>query len=357
MKNMRKWLALALVVVMVLSLAACGKKAEAPAEAPAAEAPAVDDTVYELNFYHIFAGVGHEQEWILKAVEEVSAQTNGKVVINVVADGTMGGEDELIPQVMSGDLDMSLSGPSVWGTNAGVEDLNWSELPYVVTNYSEMNALGEILPELTNKQLEAIGADIYCLGAMSQGIRCLCTIEKAKVETMADAKGLKIRVPSSNVYESTVAAWGCSPTAMSSSQVITSLANGTIDGFESDPGSITARGQQESFKWYHETYHIASLNLLMINKSNLEALPAEYQEVLVSVFKQACIDQCYDRVGVNEAEVDVMKAAGVEVVSYDEATLQEFIDACLVFTNQEIERTGVREVVDEALAYVAENAK
>ena len=358
MKNMRKWLALALVVVMVLSLAACGKKTEAPAaDAPAAEAPAVDDTVYELNFYHIFAGVGHEQEWILKAVEEVKAQTNGKVVINVVADGTMGGEDELIPQVMSGDLDMSLSGPSVWGTNAGVEDLNWSELPYVVTNYSEMNALGEILPDLTNKQLEAIGADIYCLGAMSQGIRCLCTIEKAKVETMADAQGLKIRVPSSNVYESTVAAWGCSPTAMSSSQVITSLANGTIDGFESDPGSITARGQQESFKWYHETYHIASLNLLMINKSNLEALPAEYQQIIKDVFKKACVDQCYDRVGVNEAEVDVMKAAGVEVVSYDEATLQEFIDACLVFTNQEIERTGVREVVDEALAYVAENAK
>ena len=356
---MKKLISLLLVLCMVFALCACGAKEEAPAAAPAAdaEAPAVDDTVYTLNFYHIFAGVGHEQEWIMKAVEEVAAQTNGKLVINVVADGTMGGEDELIPQVMSGSLDMSLSGPSVWGTNAGVETLNWSELPYVVTNYSEMNALGEVLPDLTNKQLEEIGADLYCLGAMSQGIRCLCTIEKAKVETMADAKGLKIRVPSSEVYMSTVESWGCSATPMSSSQVITSLANGTIDGFESDPGSITARGQQESFKWYQETYHIASLNLLMINKSNLEKLPAEYQEILINVFKQACVDQCYDRVGVNEAEVEVMKAAGVEVISYEGETYQEFIDAAKVFTDKEIERIGVRSVVDEAMAYVAANAK
>ena len=90
-------------------------------------------------------------------------------------------------------------------------------------------------------------------GAMSQGIRCLLTTEGHKVETMADCDGLRIRVPSSDVYQETVAAWGCSPTAMSSSQVITSLANGTIEGFESDPASITARGQQESFKYYIET--------------------------------------------------------------------------------------------------------
>ena len=69
----------------------------------------------------------------------------------------MGGEDETIPQVMAGSLDMSLSGPSVWGTNAGITALDWSEYPYVVTNYSEMNALGEILPDITNKQLEALG--------------------------------------------------------------------------------------------------------------------------------------------------------------------------------------------------------
>jgi len=351
MKKMKKWLAVVLALVMCLSLVACGGGSKDAAGSDDA------DQVYELNFYHIFAGVGHEQEWIDKAIAEIEAQSDGRLVINCIADGTMGGEDELIPQVFAGTLDMSLSGPSVWGTNGGIDEIGWSELPYVVTNYSEMNALGEILPELTNKQLEAKGVNLYCLGAMSQGIRCLCTIEGKDVQTMADAKGLKIRVPSSEVYESTVAAWGCSPTAMSSSQVITSLANGTIDGFESDPASITARGQQESFKYYHETYHIASLNLLMINKANLEALPEDLQTILKDVFKEKCVEQCYDRVGANEAEVDVMKAAGVEVISYDEATLQEFIDAASAYQKQWVADYGVESIVAEAQDYVAANAK
>ena len=355
---MKKILALVLALCMVFALCACGdsgKEDPKPSEAP--DAPEVDDTVYELNFYHIFAGVGHEQEWIDKAIAEIEKQSDGHIKINCVADGTMGGEDELIPQVFSGNLDMSLSGPSVWGTNGGIDEIGWSELPYVVTNYSEMNALGEILPDLTNKQLEAKGVDLYCLGAMSQGIRCLLTIESKPVATMSDCKGLKIRVPSSDVYMSTVEAMGCSPTPMSSSQVITSLANGTIDGFESDPASITARGQQESFKYYIETNHIASLNLLMINKTNLEKLPAEYQTIIKDVFKDYCVQQCYDRVGANEEELEVIKAAGVEVVPLTGDTFQEFVDAGSVYQQKWVKDYGVEDIVAEAQAYVAANAK
>ena len=362
MKKMKRILCLALALVMAFALAACGgstggSTGDSTQTADTGSAANADDTVYTLKFYHIFAGVGHEQEWITKAIEEVEKQTDGHLKIECVPDGTMGGEDELIPQVFAGTLDMSLSGPSVWGTVGGIDEIGWSELPYVVTNYSEMNALGEILPELTNKQLEEKGIDLYCLGAMSQGIRCLLTIDGHRVDTMADCKGLRIRVPSSDVYQETVAAWGCSPTAMSSSQVITALANGTIEGFESDPASITARGQQESFKYYIETYHIASLNLLMINKTNLEKLPAEYQEVLKNVFKEKCIEQCVDRVDANAAEVEVIKEAGVEVITPTAEALQEFIDADKAFQQKKIAEWGVEDIVNEALEYVAANAK
>lgn len=120
MQKMKKMLCLALALVMALAMAACGSSDKPAAEAPAADAaaPAADDTVYTLNFYHIFAGVGHEQQWIQKAIEEVEAQSDGHIRINCVPDGTMGGEDELIPQVFAGTLDMSLSGPSVWALSA-----------------------------------------------------------------------------------------------------------------------------------------------------------------------------------------------------------------------------------------------
>ncbi len=367
---MKKLIALLLALTMVFALAACGGSSSAPAAAPAAEkpaevapaeaAPAADDTVYELNFYHIFAAEeagGHESLWINKAVAEVEEKSGGRLKIKVEPGGTMGSEEELIPQVFSGDLDMSLSGPSVWGTVGGIDAIGWSELPYVVDNYPQMNALGEILPDLTNKQLEEAGIPLYCLGAMSQGIRCLCTIESKPVKTVDDCKGLKIRVPQSDVYVATVEGWGCSGQTMSSSQVITGLTNGTIDGLESDPASILARGQQEAFHWYIETYHIASLNLLMINKANLEALPADLQEILISVFKEKCVEQCYDREIVNNNLLNDIKAAGVEVVSLDDAVFAGFKEADTPFRDQKIAEWGDEAIFAEALAYVAANTK
>ena len=78
---MKKILALLLALTMVFALAACGQQAapapaEKPAEAPAdkpAEAP-VDDTVYTLNFYHIFAAEesgGHESSTVVPAARWV----------------------------------------------------------------------------------------------------------------------------------------------------------------------------------------------------------------------------------------------------------------------------------------------
>ena len=305
---MKKVLAFALVLVLVVALAA-----------PACAISDKDD-VYTLTFYHIFADEasgGHESLWINKAIAEVEEKSGGRLKIDCVPAGVMGSEEELIPQVFAGTVDMSLSGPSVWGTVGSIDAIGWSELPYVVDNYPQMNALGEVLADLTNKQLEEAGIGLYCLGAMSQGIRCLCTAEKFPVKTVDDCKGLRIRVPQSEVYMSTVEGWGCAPTAMSSSQVITGLANGTIEGFESDPASILARGQQEGFHWYTETYHIASLNLLL----------------------------------------DDIKAAGVEVITPTPEAFEGFKSADATYRDAKIAEWGDEAIFAEALDYVANNTK
>ena len=144
---MKKLIALLLALTMVFALAACGSKpaAQAPAAAPAADKPAdaapaaepVDDTVYTLKFYHIFADEasgGHESLWINKAIAEVEEKSGGRLKIDCVPAGVMGSEEELIPQVFAGTVDMSLSGPSVWGTVGSIDAIGWSELPYVVDN-------------------------------------------------------------------------------------------------------------------------------------------------------------------------------------------------------------------------------
>ena len=364
---MKKILALALALCMVFALCACGQQAApaaapaapaaAPAEAPAAEAAPADDTVYELNIYHTFSATGHEEMWFQKAAEEIAKQTNGKVVVKTAPDGVMGGEDEVNPQVYAGVLDMSLSGPSVWGGNCGVDAIGWSELPYVVDNYDEMTALSKVLPDLVNQQLEAAGesGNLVCIGAMSQGIRCLLTDKDHPVHTMADCEGVKVRVPSGDVYMNTMNSFGCSAQYMSSKEVITSLNNGVINGFESDPTSIISRGQEVAFKYYITTNHIASLNLLMISGARLAALPAEYQEIVKNVFIDFCAQEVEDRVAYEEADMQKCIDAGVELIELDDAAFAEFKEAGTAYQQEWLKQYGCEEIVAQARELIAAN--
>ena len=52
-----------------------------------------------------------------------------------------------------------------------------------------------------------------------------------------------------------------------------------------------------------------------------------------------------------------IKAAGVEVVTPTAEALQEFIDADKAFQQKKIAEWGVEDIVNEALEYVAANAK
>ena len=364
---MKKFLALALALCMIFALCACGKTAApatteaapaeaAPAEAaPAEAAPAADDTVYELNIYHTFSATGHEEMWFQKAAEEIAKQTDGHVIINTAPDGVMGGEDEVNPQVYQGVLDMSLSGPSVWGGNCGVDAIGWSELPYVVDNYDEMTALSKVLPDLVNAQLEAAGesGNLVCIGAMSQGIRCLLTSDGHPVYKMSDCNGLKVRVPSGDVYMNTMNSFGLSAQYMSSKEVITALQNGTIEGFESDPTSIISRGQQVAFKYYITTNHIASLNLLMISGARLATLPAEYQEIVKNVFIDYCAQEVEDRVSYEETDLQTCVDAGIEVIELTPEAFAEFKEAGTAYQQQWLKEYGCEEIVAQAKDLIA----
>ncbi len=362
MQKMKKMLCLVLALVMVFAVAACGTSTDTTAATTdtaaadtAADTAAADDTVYELNIYHTFSATGHEEMWFQKAAEEIKAQTDGHVIITTAPDGVMGGEDEVNPQVYAGALDMSLSGPSVWGGNCGVEAIGWSELPYIVDNYDEMTALSKVLPDLINQQLEESGESdkLVCIGAMSQGIRCLCTDADHPVYTMADCDGLKVRVPSGDVYMNTMASFGCSAQYMSSKEVITSLNNGVINGFESDPTSIISRGQEVAFHYYITTNHIASLNLLMISASRLAALPEEYQEIVKNVFIDYCAQEVEDRVSYEENDLQACKDAGIEVIELSDEAFAEFKEAGTKYQQEWLAQYGCEEIVAQAKELIA----
>ena len=194
--------------------------------------------------------VGHAQSVesprhrsLLYFKEAVEKKNGGKVIVEIYADGELGDETEMTQKVEDGELEAVRGGDLEY-----VPKTTMLGLPMIADNIEQARKLcySSFVAEMFSSAETDHNMKVLAVGDDS-GFRQI-TNNVHPITKPADMKGLRIRVPQSEVYMSTVEGWGCAPTAMSSSQVITGLANGTIEGFESDPASITARGQQEGFQ-------------------------------------------------------------------------------------------------------------
>ena len=353
----KKLMAMLLVAAMALSLVACGSKEEAPADAPAAEGEAAEESTepIELIFAHIFTSTGNETTWLEWASDEIEARTNGGLIINVFGDSQLGNESELTPQVISGDIAFSLSEGSVWGDALGMPELGIFGLPYICSTYEEMEKVGvEILPGVLNTMLEAKDANLVCLGAFSQGMRCVMTTEVA-VRQASDLQGIKCRVPESSLYVDTMTALGTIPTPIPSSELYSALSSGIVAGYENDPATAVNRNLHEVLNYYSKTNHFAALNTMMIAKNVYESLPAEYQTILTEVMAEACKNQIQERAAQSDEFLKIMEEEGnMEIIDLDESVIEDLKALVAPMKEEFVKENGIEDIYNDLLAQLAE---
>jgi len=94
----KKIISIMLVLMLVLSLSACGKKAEAPA-GQSAEKP---QQVYVLKHAHVLSPQEPFHAGFLKWAEAVKKRTNGGLIIEVYPGSQLGVEEDLLEQAKQG---------------------------------------------------------------------------------------------------------------------------------------------------------------------------------------------------------------------------------------------------------------
>ena len=124
---MKKFLAMLLALMMVLSLCACGSKpaAEAPAaEAPAADAPAAeadpaDDFYLDIKFSNVF----QPTEWNYKASEKlaemITERTEGHITVTYYGQNELDCYGDSVTRAVNGENWMGLEEPSLFADYAG----------------------------------------------------------------------------------------------------------------------------------------------------------------------------------------------------------------------------------------------
>jgi tripartite ATP-independent transporter DctP family solute receptor len=251
----------------------------------------------------------------------LSASTKGKLGIKVYANGSLGTEKDTIEQLRIGALDMTRI--NVAPLNSVVPETVVIALPFLFRDTAHMRKVldgpigDEILAAMESQGL--VGLAFY-----DSGSRSFYTVKKP-IRTLADMKGMKIRVQQSDLFVAMIQALGANPTPMPYGEVYTALKTGIVDAAENNWPSYESSRHFEAAKYYNLSEHSLVPEMLVFSKKVWDTLSKDEQAALRKAAKDSVP---YMRKLWDEREVKsrkLVEAAGIQTVAL--ANKKEFVDA------------------------------
>ncbi|MFC5499335.1 TRAP transporter substrate-binding protein [Caenimonas terrae] len=206
---------------------------------------------------------------------ELSKATGGKDTIKVFGDSSLGSEKDTVEQVKIGALDMvRVSSASFHGI---VPESLIPSLPFLFRDIEHFRKT--MYGPQGDKILAAFDkAGFVGLAFYESGARSMYA--KKPIKTLADIKGLKVRVQPSDLMVSLVSALGASPTPMPYAEVYTGLKTGLIDAAENNYPSFDESKHYEAAPVYSETMHVMTPEVLVFSKKVWDTLTKQEQAAI-----------------------------------------------------------------------------
>jgi len=245
--------------------------------------------------------------------ELLDKRSNGKYKIKVFNKGALGTEKETIDQVKIGALD--LTRVNISPMNSLCAKTMVPTLPFLFDSIAHMRkTLDGPVGEEILKDCEAqgfIGLAFYDSGARS-------IYAKKPVKTVADTKGMKIRVQQSDLWVALVGAMGGNATPMPFGEVFTALKTGVIDAAENNIPSYESTKHYEAVKFYSRTEHSMAPEMLLMSKAVFDKLPKADQDMIRAAAKES--------VAFQRKKWDEQEAKSLEIVTKGGATIVSDVD-------------------------------
>lgn len=249
--------------------------------------------------------------------EELNRLSGGKHKIKVFNKKALGEEKETIDQVKIGALD--LTRVNVAPMNSVCPQTMVPTMPFLFRSVEHMRSSldGPVGDEILKSCESAgfVGLAFYDSGARS-------IYAKKPIKTVADVKGMKIRVQQSDLWVSLISAMGANATPMPYGEVYTGLKTGLIDAAENNIPSFDTARHAEAVKFYSKTEHSMAPEILLMSKIVFDKLPKAEQDMVRAAAKASVK---FQRQKWDEQEAKSLanvKAAGAQIVEVDKKSFQ-----------------------------------
>jgi len=295
----------------------------------------------ELKLAHFSSTKYHlHNQMFLPLAEKIAEVTDGKTTIRVYPGGELGkGPVKQYDRAIDGVADIVYALPGY--TASQFKKTLLVELPGIVPGDTDIT--GKMWDNIDHLEEEFQRTKLLGLWSARPGSLLMAN---KKIESMADLKGLKIRVPSKNTGR-VAEAWGATAVSMPITQVYQSMETGVVDGALVDTSVLG------SFKLGEVTKYVTqgmigsnSLFMLVMNRDSWDGLDADTQSKLESITGREM--SLGGNVTMTNAAVNSEKAwveGGGEIIALSDDAAAEFDAASAALAETligELEAEGIK---------------
>jgi tripartite ATP-independent transporter DctP family solute receptor len=208
--------------------------------------------------------------------KEVARLTNNQLQVDVFPAMQLGGAKENVDAVRSGTLALTWVGGAFLSRIA--PELEAVNLPFVFPNREvALSVIDGPVGEAIGKKLESKG--FVTLGWMELGMRHI-TNSRGPIRSVADLKGLKLRLQPSETHLATFRTFGANPLSMDVKELYSALEQRVVDAQENPYTVISAGRYSEVQKHLSNSSHFFDFIAVVASKKAFEQMKPEHQKAI-----------------------------------------------------------------------------
>ncbi len=338
----KKFFALALTFVMILSLSACGGGSGSAAENKSDTENNVSTQSDGKPVTLQFASIASQGELAYTVTEEIISEieekSNGSIKIEYFPDSQLGDWEEVLNNVMLGTVDIC------YGSVADNID------PRVACGYlmglaSDYDTVEKLFAQ--GSWLRSLISDIYAekmnvkyLAPAFCGFNGIGMVKELKnpVDPSKD-KGAKVRCSTQTTISVGLSNLGYTTVAMNYGEVFTSLQSGLIDGWLGGGATLNYTKMRDAINYYYDLRIQGEMNMFAMSKKSWDKLSDEQKEIVQTAFNNGEY-RMYELVEQYENEsMDKLEEDGIKVFKYTKEELAANNEVSRTKTWNELEDT------------------
>jgi tripartite ATP-independent transporter DctP family solute receptor len=218
-----------------------------------------------------------------KLAEILAAKSNGRIKLQELGGGTVGGEAQQVSAVQGGFLDMTLPSATIMG--GVVKEFTLLDMPFSFSRGEQVDALlGGPFGQLLMSKLADKG--MVGLAFWETGFRNF-TNSRKPVVTVDDLKGLKLRVIPNPMFMESFAALGTNPVPMAFPELYGALESKAMDAQENPFSVVLTSKFFEVQKFLSVTNHVYTANPVVISRKTWDKLSPADQKIVQDAVVEA----------------------------------------------------------------------